>query len=132
MLTRREKVLYHQIHPLKLAVDVTSSVVSGWLCWRHQFLPAVAVGFLPSIVASAFMVAAMDFTRQRDSRLGRYVAVHMTRTAEGVRLGGQLVMWAAAWLRRPWLIAAGFLIVVLGWTSSLPRWRRSITAVKGA
>ena len=29
-----EKVLYHQIHPAKLAADVSGSLLSSYLMWR--------------------------------------------------------------------------------------------------
>jgi hypothetical protein len=47
----------------------------------------------------------------------------MTRQATAVRLAGQLVMWLAAWFHAAWGIAAGALVVIAGWTYSLPSWR---------
>src|SRR5829696_9704847 len=32
-----EKVLYHQIHPAKLAADVSGSLLSTYLMWRRRF-----------------------------------------------------------------------------------------------
>jgi hypothetical protein len=80
------------------------------------------VGWLPSVIVTAAMVRWMDFTRQRDSRFGRYVAHHMTPQATAIRLAGQVAMWVAAWFHAAWGIAAGALIVA-GWTYSLPSWR---------
>jgi hypothetical protein len=31
-----EKVLYHHIHPAKLAADVSGSIVSTYLMWRKS------------------------------------------------------------------------------------------------
>src|SRR5437879_934082 len=115
----RDKALYHQIHPLKLAVDVSMGLCSTWLMWRHDLRAALALAFLPSIVTSALMIRFMSFERQRDSRLGRYVARHMTRVAEAVRLSGQVIMWLGAWHRQLPVVVVGFLVIVLGWTYSL-------------
>jgi hypothetical protein len=123
MMTLREKILYHQIHPLKLAVDISSALFSTWLMWRHELWVAMVVAWLPAILVSAAMLRWMDFSRQRDSAFGRYVAFHMTHVAEAVRMSGQIVMWIAAWYRAACLIAVGFAIVVFGWTYSLPAWR---------
>jgi hypothetical protein len=123
MLDRREKVLYHQIHPLKLATDITGSAVSTWLMWRHELVLAMVIGWLPSIAVTLAMLRWMDFARQRDSALGRYVAFHMTRTAAAVRFAGQAVMWLGAWRHAAWWIPAGALIIAAGWTYSLPAWR---------
>ena len=126
MLSRREKLLYHQIHPLKLAVDITSSLASTWLLWRHELLWGLLVAWAPSVAVTVAMVRWMDFTRQRDSTFGRYVAHHMTRLAEAVRLGGQFGMWFGAWFHSAWAIAAGVVVIILGWTYSLPLRRSRI------
>jgi hypothetical protein len=118
----RERVLYHQIHPLKLAVDIAGSVASTVLLWRHSLLAGMLVTFLPSIAVTAAMLRWADLRRQKGSAFGRYVAFHMTRTAEAVRFGGQIVIWVGAWVHAGSLIAAGAVVVVLGWTYSLPRW----------
>jgi len=123
MLSLREKVLYHQIHPLKLAVDISGAVASTWLLWRHDLLFGMLATLPPSVVASATMLRWMDFEPQRDSAFGRYVAFHMTHLAEAIRFAGQIVIWVGAWFQVGWLIAAGAAVVALGWTYSLPRWR---------
>jgi putative flippase GtrA len=121
-LTLRERVLYHQIHPLKLAADVSGAVASAWLLWQHRLLLGLVAAFLPAIVASAVMLHRLAFERQRDSAFGRYVAFHMTRVAEAVRFAGGGIAWVGAWFHSGWAIAAGAMVVVLGWTYSLPRW----------
>ena len=120
----REKVLYHQIHPAKLAVDLTSGLLSTWLLWRHEFWPAMAVAWIPPVIVSAIMLRTLDFSPQRNSSFGRYVAFHMSHTAEAVRMSGQIAMWIAAWYHVAWAIPLGFLVVVMGWIYSLPAWRR--------
>ena len=123
MLSRSDKILYHQIHPAKLAVDIAGGAISTWLLWQHQLLLGMLIAWLPSIVLTAAMVRWMDFARQRDSAFGRYVAHHMTHTAWAVRFAGQGCAWLAAWLHAPWAIIAGAAIIVGGWTYSLPSWR---------
>lgn len=119
-LSRREKLLYHQIHPLKLAVDVAKSLASTWLLWRHELLGGLLVAWVPSVVVTMAMVRWMALTRQRDSTFGRYVALHMTHLAEAVRFGGQFAMWFGAWFHVAWAIGAGIVVIILGWTYSLP------------
>jgi hypothetical protein len=69
------------------------------------------------------MLRWMSFEAQRDSALGRYVAFHMTRLAEAVRMGGQFVMWIGAWQQWRLGIGLGAAVIVLGWTYSIPAWR---------
>jgi hypothetical protein len=70
----REKALFHQIHPAKLATDAVSGVASTWLMWRHQLGLALLVGLLPAMLVSAAMLRWLSFEAQRDSRLGSYLA----------------------------------------------------------
>ncbi|WP_394845073.1 hypothetical protein LZC95_49475 [Pendulispora brunnea] len=122
MMPTREKVLYHQIHPAKLAVDFSTSFASTWLGWQHELWTGLLVAFGPSVVVTMAMLRWMDFSKQRDSSFGHYVAFHMTPGATAVRSGGQLVMWMGAWLHLVWAIPAGFIVILLGWTYSLPSW----------
>jgi hypothetical protein len=128
-LSLRQKILYHQIHWAKITVDVTSGVLSTWLMWTHDFWVGMAVAWVPPVVVSSFMLWQMDFSRQRDSRFGRYIAFHMTHAAEAVRICGQIAVWIGAWYHSVWAIAVGCLIVILGWSYSLPAWRSR--ALKG-
>jgi hypothetical protein len=123
-LSGREKLLYHQIHPLKLSVDLSTSFASTWLFWQHELVLGLLVAWVPSVLITIAMLRWMDFTRQRDSNLGHYIERHMTRVAEAVRFGGQFAAWAGAWWHAGWAIAMGYAIVVLGWTYSLPFRRR--------
>jgi hypothetical protein len=116
MMSLQEKALFHQIHPVKLATDIASSAVSTWLCWRRRPVAALVVGLVPSVVVSAVMLATMDFSAERDSPFGRYVARYMTRGATITRSSGQIAMWVGAWQRRPWAIALGAATIVRGWT----------------
>jgi hypothetical protein len=47
-----EKVLYHQIHPAKLAADITGSIISTYLMWHRRFGPAMLGAWAPAILGS--------------------------------------------------------------------------------
>jgi len=116
-MTLREKALYHQIHPPKLATDILTEPVSLYFFWRHDLWIGLATHFLPPIIASALVMRFVDLEPLKASPLGRYVGRHMTRTVEAVRMAGDLTMVAGAWLRSPWIIATGAAVVVAGWLS---------------
>jgi hypothetical protein len=122
-LSRKEALLYHQIHPAKLAVDISTGLGSTALLWGHHWLRAAALALAPSVVATALLIRFADLERLKASAFGRYVAFHMTAAATATRSLGQLVMWAAAWWQLGWAIAVGFALIVVGWTWSLPQWR---------
>jgi hypothetical protein len=120
-LTLREKVLYHQVHPAKVATDILSGVVSLWLLWRREWVLGFAAHVIPPIVASIVAVRFVDLSVLKTSQFGRYVARSMTRPVEFARLFGDGVMVAGALLRNGWIIALGAVVVLGAWSLGLAR-----------
>lgn len=114
-MTRTEKLLYHQIHPLKLLTDFTTSFASCWLLWQAEWALAAAVALAPSIMITAWLVWRADLERFKHTPLGRYLAAYMTRKVEALRLLGQAVMWIGAGAHVPWLMPLGLMIIVYAW-----------------
>jgi hypothetical protein len=125
-MTLREKLLYHQIHAVKLATDILAAVISLHFLWQHQLILGLVVHFAPPVLASALLIAFVDFEPQKRSTFGRYVARHMTRAIESVRLAGDLIMIFGAWYHAPVLIAAGLIVVLAAWASG-PLRRRPLS-----
>jgi hypothetical protein len=46
----REKKLYHQFHPLKLATAIGVTPLHSISFWKHRALPALLVGLVPPLV----------------------------------------------------------------------------------
>src|SRR4051794_35962586 len=77
-----EKVLYHQIHPAKLAADVGASIVSTYLMWRHKFVAALLSAFVPATIASVLVIRYADLEKRKRSPFGRYIGGYMNRRVE--------------------------------------------------
>src|SRR5262249_3735117 len=118
-MTLQEKVLYHQIHPLKLGTDVVSAVVSAYFLWVHNLPVALLVMFLPAFIASAILINVADFTGIRDSAVGRYLSWSMTHAMEALRLAGILPLSLGAWFHQPLLIALALAMILFGWLRGL-------------
>jgi hypothetical protein len=103
-MTRSERLLYHQIHPLKLLTDFGTSFASTWLVWEQRWALAALIAFVPSIIASLLLVGWAELEPYRRTPLGRYLRRHMTPAVQAVRLLGQAVMWSGAAVHIPWLI----------------------------
>jgi hypothetical protein len=112
----REKILFHQIHPIKLLTDGIAEVVSLPLFWQHRLRAALVVHFVPPVAASFAVMRWADLEPYRRSAFGRYIARSMTPRMQGLRLLGDLIMAAGAWRRRPLIIVAGGGLVLYGWT----------------
>ena len=114
-LTPRQRVLLHQIHPLKLATDWGTAIAAAYLLWQHQLGPALIVGLVPPVVVTLALLRWADLGSLGASPLGRYIQRHMTRAMEALRFGGLAFAWLAAW--RHWAvgIAAGVLVILAAW-----------------
>jgi hypothetical protein len=71
-MTLREKFLFHQVHPAKLATDVLSAVISLYFFWQHQLVIALLTHFVPPPVASAMVIRFADLEPYKSSLLGAY------------------------------------------------------------
>ncbi len=114
-MTREEKILYHQIHPLKLLTDATAGFAALPLLWLRRLRAALLVMLLPPIFASVLIIRYVDLEPYRRSSLGRYAEQYMSREMQGVRLVGYLIMALGAWHRRLWPMPLGLLAVLFGW-----------------
>jgi cytochrome bd-type quinol oxidase subunit 1 len=114
-MTPQEKTLYHQIHPLKLATDISAEIVSLYLFWKHRLLAGMLVVLVPPIIVSLLIIKLVDLETYKQSTLGRYIRVSMTPSAVVMRILGTVITHVGAWSRKPWLIPLGLLTVLLGW-----------------
>jgi hypothetical protein len=120
----RDKVLYHQIHPLKLGTDILASLVSLYFFWQHRLLIGLLLHLLPPFIASLVVICMVDLETQRQSTFGQYLKRMMTHKIEAIRLSGDIVMVLGAWSRSSPLIGAGLAIVIAGWLSGLVKTQR--------
>ena len=123
-MTIAERVLYHQIHPLKLCTDIATALAAVGFLWAHQLAPALIVGFVPSIVVSIALIRWADLEPYRSSAFGRYISRFMTRRVELARLAGLIPLWGGAWLRSLPTIALGAVWILGCWLWGL-RFSRS-------
>ena len=122
-MTLREKILFHQVHPAKLATDVASAFVCLYFLWQHALIIGLLAHLVPPPVGSA-IVACVELEPYKNSRLGAYLVRYMRPGAQAARLVGDLIMVVAAWFRAPGGIAVGLLIVIAAWSHGLIYHRR--------
>jgi hypothetical protein len=106
-----DKVLYHQIHPLKLGTDILASLVSLYFFWQHKLVTGLILHLAPPLIASLVVLYAFDLEPQRQSALGQYVKRTMAHGIEAIRLMGDIVMVLGAWFHSVPLIGAGLAIL---------------------
>jgi hypothetical protein len=124
-----ETILIHQVHPLKLAVDVSASIVSNILLWHHRLVVALVARYLPPVICSTLVIRFGDLEALRRTRRARYVLEHMSPATTAIRLGGDVVMGVGSWRRKPSWIVFGALFVATGW--SYGRFSRAGKALTG-
>lgn len=116
-MTLKEKSLYHQIHPFKLATDIGCEPLSLYFFWRHALGLGLATHFLPPIAASLLLICCGDFEAIKRSRAGAYLQRHMTTTIEAIRFAGDMLMVLGAWFHEPSLIVMSLVVIVIAWCS---------------
>ncbi len=102
-----EKILYHQVHPAKLATDFGSAAVSLYFFWQHALALALLIHLVPPIAASLALIRFAPLESYEQSPVGAYLRRYMTRPFEALRLAGDSVMALGAWLHQPLTIALG-------------------------
>jgi len=118
-VTLKEKILFHQVHPAKLATDIAAAVVSLYFLWQHQLVIGLLAHFIPPPIGSVAVICFADLEPYRSSRLGTYLARYMTPTAQASRFAGDLVTVVAAWYQSPIGIMFGLATIFAAWTYGL-------------
>jgi hypothetical protein len=116
-MTPQEKILYHQIHPLKLATDISAEIVSLYLFWKHKLLAGMLAALVPPVIVSTLLMRLADLEKYKQSAFGRYIRDSMTPSVVAIRTLGTVLTHLGAWYRKPALLPLGWLIVLLGWLS---------------
>ncbi len=114
-ITPQEKILYHQIHPLKLFTDISAEIISLYLFWHRKLIAGMLILLLPPIIASTLIMNLADLEKYKQSALGRYIRTYMTTPVVLVRIMGTVITHIGAWYRLPALIPLGLATVLLGW-----------------
>lgn len=112
------RILYHQVHPLKLATDISTAVGSLVLLAEHHLGLALTVMFVPSILVSATWSASACSRRPMSRSVGTYLRRYMTKTMQGVCLLGMGLVAVGTWVRAWWLLPIGAAVVLWGWFGS--------------
>ena len=115
----RERVLVHQVHPVKLTADIAAAVASTLLLWHGRYRTGWTVRFAVPILASAGVLAWADIESRADTRAGRYVLAHMPPSAQALRLAGDAVLAWGACRRRRSALALGVAVITVGWAHGL-------------
>ena len=131
-MNRHDRLLYHQIHPLKLATDIGTAALASVAFWHHVVLSGLAIGFVPPILVTLALVRWADLTRYASSPFGRYVRGFMNRRVEAARFVGVALLWGGAWAHRPALIAFAALWILSCWLWGMGPWRSGTAGVRAA
>jgi len=114
-----EKILYHQIHPLKLFTDWSSGIIALYPFWQHYLVLALIIALVPAPIVSFLLVRFANLEKYKESSFGKYIRKYMTRQAEAIRFAGYALMAVGAWYHVIWLIPLGLIIILFGWFRGL-------------
>jgi hypothetical protein len=103
----RDRLLYHQIHPAKIATDASFGLLALVLLWRQRVVAGILLVTVTSLSSSVWLLIHSDLDRYRQSRAGRYMRVYQTAPVQLARFGSYGMMLAAARRRNTWVLAIG-------------------------
>jgi hypothetical protein len=104
---------------MKLAFDVSASVVSTVLLWQHRLGLGVALHYGLPLVGSYVLLRWADAARFRRTPRRRDALAHMPPAAQTVQLAEDAVMAYGSWRQRPGVTAVGLGIVATGWSAGM-------------
>ncbi len=113
----QEKILYHQIHPLKLSTDITTGILSLIFLWFHSLWIALIIGIVPSILITLLIISFINLQKYKESNYGLYVKKYMTREVMILRGIGYVIAAFGAWFNSYGIVIFGFIILLFGWCS---------------
>jgi hypothetical protein len=93
----REKQKYQEIHPVKLAIDISTALISIYFFWLQNLILGLTIGFLPSIIITAIIVKWVNLKKYKQSPFGKYIDKYMTSTIRLIRTMGFIAALAGAW-----------------------------------
>jgi len=114
-----EKILYHQIHPLKLFTDWSSGIIALYPFWQHYLVLGLIIALVPAPIVSFLLVRFANLEKYKESSFGKYIRKYMTRQAEAIRFAGYAMIAVGAWYHVIWLIPLGLIIILFGWFRGL-------------
>jgi hypothetical protein len=118
-MTLKEKILFHQVHPAKLATDSIAAIISLYFFWQQELIIGLVTHFTPPPIASGAVIHFANLGPYKNSRLGAYLVRYMTPTAQTLRLAGDLITVFAAWYHSPLGIVAGLVLILAAWAYGL-------------
>lgn len=115
----RSDLVWHQAHPFRVVVDAVSAVVAVWLLWKHHLVLGILVAIVPSLLASAYLLAAARASSYGDWPLTRFFAASLVGPLQLLRLAGLVLAAIAGWYHTWWLVAIGAALYALSWSRGL-------------
>ena len=116
-MTYTEKLMYHQIHPLKLGVDLACAAIALFFVWEHDWVKGLIVAFIPSMLVSMYVLKYYDLEPLKKSALGQYIGGYMTKYMEGMRTGGLAVAATGAWMHDLNILGLGLAVILYTWVA---------------
>lgn len=118
-MTAKERYLYHQIHPAKLAADVAAAIGGVSAFAAHRLATGLVISIAVPACASLLAIRYADLERLKRSRFGAYVKRFMTTSATVQRLAGFAILAYGAWTGSFLVCVLGAALIVHAWTMGL-------------
>ena len=97
IVTLREKLLYQQLHPIKLGADAAALFIAAVLLWEQHLLRALVVAAALPLGASLVMLSSTAEETWARLRSGQHERLAVTAAIVCIRVAAMFAIWAGAW-----------------------------------
>jgi hypothetical protein len=69
----KEKILFHQVYPVKLAIDIGAAIASLYFFWQQELILGLVTHFIPPPIVSTVVIHFVNLEPHKNSYLGHYL-----------------------------------------------------------
>lgn len=110
----KDKIYYHQIHPLKFLIDIVSSLIAFTFLWQGNTLMGLIVGLFPTFIISAILLFFTFPSFKRKVTLSQLHA-YLSWKTQLVRTGGFILVAIGIEQKDYVLMLSGLFFLIPSW-----------------
>lgn len=114
-MTYKEKAFYHQLHPLKISVDIISSLIAIYFLWYGNTTMGLIIGLIPTFFISAIFMIIGKVESYKIDRLRTSVENYVSLKTQIVRTLGFILLALGIGERDYLMMLSGAFLLVPAW-----------------
>ncbi|MBI3627042.1 hypothetical protein HY224_03280 [Candidatus Uhrbacteria bacterium] len=114
-ITQEEKILYHQVHPLKLIIEWSGALLALYFFWQGEMWKGIFMAFLPAVFSSWLVIQWADFKSIKNTHLGQNFKHYLAKHLKALRMLGYLLTVLGAIYNSTSTVTFGLAVIITSW-----------------